>query len=226
MNPPVPDSSTGTVAVVLAAGLGTRMRSALPKVLHPLCGRPMLAYVLDAWASTADGANGRPPVVVYSRRSRPSARPFAGRATPPSRTSRAGTGDAVRAALAVVPDGAGEILVLSGDVPLVTGADLDAILEARRRRTTPRSRLPASTPPTRPSSAGWSAASSGRSSAIVEAKDATADELDGQRDQRRALRVRCRVAAAPDRALDAVGRRPASCTSPTSSGSPARTAGS
>src|SRR3989304_320285 len=37
-----------TVAIVLAAGLGTRMRSRRPKVLHPLCGRPMLAYVLDA----------------------------------------------------------------------------------------------------------------------------------------------------------------------------------
>ena len=49
---------SGTAAVVLAAGLGTRMKSATPKVLHPLCGRPMLAYVLDAWASTEDGAAG------------------------------------------------------------------------------------------------------------------------------------------------------------------------
>ena len=38
----------------MAAGLGTRMHSTLPKVLHPLCGRPMLAYMLDAWATTAD----------------------------------------------------------------------------------------------------------------------------------------------------------------------------
>ena len=35
--------------MILAAGLGTRMRSRVPKVLHPLCGRPMVAYVLDAW---------------------------------------------------------------------------------------------------------------------------------------------------------------------------------
>ena len=65
VNPPDTDA-TEVVAVVLAAGLGTRMRSALPKVLHPLCGRPMLAYVLDAWASTADGGAGPAPVVVYS----------------------------------------------------------------------------------------------------------------------------------------------------------------
>ena len=38
----------GPVAVVLAGGLGTRMRSSLPKLLHPLCGRPMLAYVVEA----------------------------------------------------------------------------------------------------------------------------------------------------------------------------------
>ena len=42
-----------TVAIVLAAGLGTRMKSGTPKVLHELCGRPMLRYVLDAAVGTA-----------------------------------------------------------------------------------------------------------------------------------------------------------------------------
>ena len=51
-----------TVAIVLAAGLGTRMRSRRPKVLHPLCGRPMLAYVVDA----ARAATGTRPLVVTS----------------------------------------------------------------------------------------------------------------------------------------------------------------
>ena len=59
VNPSSPEPSTGTVAVVLAAGLGTRMRSRCPKVLHPLCGRPMLAYVLDAWPAPADGQPAR-----------------------------------------------------------------------------------------------------------------------------------------------------------------------
>ena len=40
--------STATRVIVLAAGKGTRMKSELPKVLHPLCGRPMLSYALDA----------------------------------------------------------------------------------------------------------------------------------------------------------------------------------
>src|SRR6476659_10972272 len=75
MNPPSPKRQASTAAgsnphtsfVVLAAGLGTRMKSALPKVLHPLCGRPMLAYVLDAWdeAAAADVEAPRRPVVVY-----------------------------------------------------------------------------------------------------------------------------------------------------------------
>ncbi len=52
---------------MLAAGLGTRMQSAVPKVLHPLCGRPMLAFVLDAWSESAADEGGAPrPVVVYS----------------------------------------------------------------------------------------------------------------------------------------------------------------
>jgi bifunctional UDP-N-acetylglucosamine pyrophosphorylase/glucosamine-1-phosphate N-acetyltransferase len=48
-------------AVVLAAGLGTRMRSRTPKVLHSICGRPMLAYVLDAAVAATDS---RPLVVI------------------------------------------------------------------------------------------------------------------------------------------------------------------
>jgi bifunctional UDP-N-acetylglucosamine pyrophosphorylase/glucosamine-1-phosphate N-acetyltransferase len=123
---------TGTVAVVLAAGLGTRMRSATPKVLHALCGRPMLAYMLDAWASTADGAGAGQPIIVYSPPVEAITRVFAEQATFALQDEPRGSGDAVRAAMAAVPDDATEILVLNGDVPLVTGGDLEAILEARR----------------------------------------------------------------------------------------------
>src|SRR5262245_46730734 len=74
MNPPRPDSTgspmstqTGrTTAVVLAAGLGTRMKSSVAKVLHPLCGRPMLAFVLDAWDEAAGPEATSRPIVVYS----------------------------------------------------------------------------------------------------------------------------------------------------------------
>ena len=117
---------------MLAAGLGTRMKSSVPKVLHPLCGRPMLAYVLDAWAAAADGATAR-PIVVYSPPVEAIRAPFADRADFAIQAQPRGTGDAVRAALDAVPGDATEILVLSGDVPLVTGTDLEAVLEARRQ---------------------------------------------------------------------------------------------
>ena len=135
MTPPnadVPPSTAGTVAVVMAAGLGTRMHSSVPKVLHPLCGRPMLDYVLDAWASTTDGEAGSSPVIVYSPPVDAIVGAFEGRATFALQAAPNGTGDAVRAALAVVPAEATEVLILSGDVPLVTGGDLEAVLEARR----------------------------------------------------------------------------------------------
>jgi bifunctional UDP-N-acetylglucosamine pyrophosphorylase/glucosamine-1-phosphate N-acetyltransferase len=121
-----------TAAVVLAAGLGTRMKSSVPKVLLPLCGRPMLAYVLDAWAEASAPTMSTRPVVVYSPVVDAIRAPFADRADFALQEQTRGTGDAVRAALDAVPDDASEILVLSGDVPLVTGSDLDAVLDARR----------------------------------------------------------------------------------------------
>jgi bifunctional UDP-N-acetylglucosamine pyrophosphorylase/glucosamine-1-phosphate N-acetyltransferase len=113
------------------------MKSAVPKVLHPLCGRPMLAFVLDAWdavregSATGPGSAGR-PIVVYSPPVEAILEPFADRADFALQDEPLGTGDAVRAALAAVPPDAEEIVVLSGDVPLVSGEDLEAVLLARR----------------------------------------------------------------------------------------------
>ncbi|HEX5148668.1 MAG TPA: bifunctional UDP-N-acetylglucosamine diphosphorylase/glucosamine-1-phosphate N-acetyltransferase GlmU [Candidatus Limnocylindrales bacterium] len=177
MNPPSPSPATGTVAVVLAAGLGTRMRSTTPKVLHPLCGRPMLAYLLDAWAGTAAGA-AAPPIIVYSPPVEAVTDVFADRATFALQEEPRGSGDALRAALAVVPEEATEILVLSGDVPLVTGADLDAILDARRADDA--AIAVASVFAADPARLGRVVRSEfGTVERIVEAKDATPDELEG-----------------------------------------------
>jgi bifunctional UDP-N-acetylglucosamine pyrophosphorylase / glucosamine-1-phosphate N-acetyltransferase len=181
VNPPSPGSNagkTGTVAVVLAAGLGTRMKSAVPKVLHPLCGRPMLAYVLDAWSSTDDGSTGRHPIVVFSPAVAAVIDVFADRAVFALQDEPRGTGDAVSAALAVVPGDAVEILVLSGDVPLVTGADLDAVLEARRQDDA--AIALASVFAADPAHLGRVVRGEfGTVERIVEAKDATPDELAG-----------------------------------------------
>ena len=90
---------TRPVAIVLAGGLGTRMLSARPKVLHELCGRPMLAYVVEA----ARAATGADPIVVVSpataavRDAFPDGVSFALQERPD------GTGDALRAGLAAAP---------------------------------------------------------------------------------------------------------------------------
>ncbi|HYM83466.1 MAG TPA: bifunctional UDP-N-acetylglucosamine diphosphorylase/glucosamine-1-phosphate N-acetyltransferase GlmU [Candidatus Dormibacteraeota bacterium] len=128
MNPPGPGSARRTVAVVLAAGLGTRMRSRTPKVLHPLCGRPMLAYVLDA----ARSATGSDPLVVYSPATEAIVDVFAGLADFVLQQETRGTGDAVAAAMREVPEDAAEVLVVSGDVPRVEDETLLRLLEARR----------------------------------------------------------------------------------------------
>jgi len=125
----LPSTSPGrrTVAVVLAAGLGTRMKSATPKVLHRLCGRPMIEYVLDA----ADTATGSRPIVVFSPATGAVRDAVASRADTALQDEPRGTGDALRAALESLPAEAEEILVLSGDVPLVKADLLEALLEAR-----------------------------------------------------------------------------------------------
>lgn len=164
---------TRPVAVVLAGGLGTRMRSAQPKVLHPLCGRLMLAYVLDA----ARAATGSSPVVVYSpatagvRDAFPEGVVFA-------RQERAdGTGDALRAGLAAVPADSDEVVVLSGDVPLVETHLVAGVLERRREAGAALALV---------SFESWEPGSLGRVirtedgervARIVEAADASPDEL-------------------------------------------------
>jgi bifunctional UDP-N-acetylglucosamine pyrophosphorylase/glucosamine-1-phosphate N-acetyltransferase len=153
------------------------MRSTTPKVLHSLCGRPMLAYMLDAWASTAAGATGQ-PIVVYSPAVEAVAQVFAERAVFALQDSPRGSGDAVRAAMAILPDDATEVLVLNGDVPLVTGADLDAILEARRADDA--AIALASVFAAEPGELGRVVRGEfGTVERIVEAKDATAEELAG-----------------------------------------------
>jgi bifunctional UDP-N-acetylglucosamine pyrophosphorylase/glucosamine-1-phosphate N-acetyltransferase len=184
MNPPSPEPVAGppgtTTAVVLAAGLGTRMRSSLPKVLHPLCGRPMLAFVLDAWeAATAElGEAPSRPIVVTSPAVEAIRPIVAERADFALQDEPRGTGDAVRAALECVPADARELLVLSGDVPLITASDLAAVLAARRDDDA--AMTIATVFAADPAALGRVVRSEfGTVERIVEAKDASEDELEG-----------------------------------------------
>jgi bifunctional UDP-N-acetylglucosamine pyrophosphorylase/glucosamine-1-phosphate N-acetyltransferase len=117
-----------TKAVILAAGLGTRMKSRTPKVLHQICGRPMLAYVIDA----AREATGERPIVVYSPPTEEITRAFAGDADFALQPEPRGTGDALAAALAALPADIEEVVVMSGDAPLVSGATVASLLDTHR----------------------------------------------------------------------------------------------
>src|SRR5688572_866099 len=99
-------------AIVLAAGLGTRMRSETAKHLHPLLGRRMVDWVLEA----ARPLGPDPLVVVASPESRDA---FDGVAVAVQERPL-GTGDAVAAGRASVHGRARRVLVLSGDTPLLT----------------------------------------------------------------------------------------------------------
>jgi bifunctional UDP-N-acetylglucosamine pyrophosphorylase/glucosamine-1-phosphate N-acetyltransferase len=105
------------------------MRSRRPKVLHPLCGRPILAYVLDA----ARAVTSDLPVVVISPATAEVAAQFAGAARFALQDEPRGTADALRAALELVGPDVSELLVLSGDVPLVPAETLRELLALRRR---------------------------------------------------------------------------------------------
>lgn len=176
------EPSSRTAAVVLAAGLGTRMRSRTPKILHPLCGRPMLAYVLDAWdeaLAELDGGDtgATTPVVVYSPMTEAVREVVGQRGRLALQEVPRGTGDAVRAALEKLPKQAKEVLVLSGDVPLVEGDQLVAVVE--QRRLDDAAIALASVFAADPAELGRVVRSEfGSVERIVEARDATEEELD------------------------------------------------
>jgi len=129
-DPPAPDPAVS--AIVLAAGAGTRMRSAVPKVLHPVGGRTLLGHAVHAVAELSPEhlvvvvGHGR-EVVVESvvALAEELARPV----STTVQEQRLGTGHAVRCGLDALPDGlTGPVLVTYGDVPLLRSDTLRALL--------------------------------------------------------------------------------------------------
>ncbi|HUY96859.1 MAG TPA: bifunctional UDP-N-acetylglucosamine diphosphorylase/glucosamine-1-phosphate N-acetyltransferase GlmU [Verrucomicrobiae bacterium] len=110
--------------VILAAGRGTRMRSQLPKVLHPACGLPLIDWVLEA----ARDAGPLPPVVVVAPGAQALRQHLEGRATVVEQPEPRGTGDAVRAARPLLA-GDDPVVVLYGDVPLLRSETVRRLLD-------------------------------------------------------------------------------------------------
>jgi len=112
-------------AVVMAAGLSTRMRSATPKHFHPLLGRRMVDWVLEV----AQELGADPLVVVTS----PQSLELFDGVTLAVQDEPLGTGDAVASARSAFREFDGDVLVLSGDTPLLTADVLGSLLEEHRR---------------------------------------------------------------------------------------------
>lgn len=124
------------VAMVLAAGSGTRMRSARPKPLHLLCGRAMLLHILDAVA----GLEVERAVVVVGHGAERVTKKLIEDGPPAlaidfvEQQVQRGTGDAVMVALTAFPDDddEGDVVVLPGDAPLLSTATLARLVTAHR----------------------------------------------------------------------------------------------
>jgi len=118
-------STRPIAAIVLAAGKGTRMRSAAHKVLHPIAGRPMIEHLL---ASLSELAPAKTVVVVGDLREQLEAA-LAGRAEFAVQEPQLGTGHAVQQAQGALAGFEGDVLVLYGDVPFVRAETMRAMVE-------------------------------------------------------------------------------------------------
>jgi bifunctional UDP-N-acetylglucosamine pyrophosphorylase/glucosamine-1-phosphate N-acetyltransferase len=116
-------------AIIMAAGLGTRMKSKKSKVLHEVCGKPMLQCVVDA----LEPLKLDRIVVVLGSPPGPEFRRIRGRVTWVVQKQKKGTGHAVMQAEKVLSKFQGNVLILSGDVPLITTATLKKLLAVHQK---------------------------------------------------------------------------------------------
>lgn len=124
---------TKSTAVILAAGLGKRMNSALPKVLHPLAGKPMIAYALEA----AKSATSEKPVVVIGNGAEAVQATVGEAACFVRQAEQLGTGHAVLQAEAVLKGQSDLVLVTYSDMPLLRGETLQRLVETQRANSGP-----------------------------------------------------------------------------------------
>jgi bifunctional UDP-N-acetylglucosamine pyrophosphorylase / glucosamine-1-phosphate N-acetyltransferase len=161
--------SSEIAAVVMAGGLGTRMRSSTPKHLHPLLGQRMVDWVIDA----ARGVEPDPLVVVASAESSSA---YGGDGVAVAVQDRPlGTGDAVRSAAGLLHGFDGDVLIVNGDVPALRGDVLRSLVDVHRREQAAATVL--SFEPADPRHYGRIVREGDRLRRIVEAVDASDEEL-------------------------------------------------
>ncbi len=161
----------GLAAVILAAGKGTRMKSKLPKVLHKICGRPMVSYVLDAAAST--GVEKTVVIVGYGAEA--VAREVGEAVEIAYQAEQLGTAHALMQAGPLLKGRGGRLLVLCGDTPLIEATTLSEL--ARRHAEAGAVATVLTTMPKDPTGYGRVIRDNqGRVLKIVEEKDASREE--------------------------------------------------
>ncbi len=156
-------------AIILAAGMGTRMKSARHKVLHPIAGKPMLRHLMDSLASLAPA---RTVVVAGALKEQVEAE-VSGRADVVLQQPQLGTGHAVQQAEAALSGFDGKVLILYGDAPLVPAATMARLLDAL---TDDVAVAVLGFRPADPGAYGRIIASDGQIAKMVEYKDASPDE--------------------------------------------------
>lgn len=119
----------GRSAIVLAAGHGTRMKSATHKVLHPVCGKPMILHILDA----LEEAQFDQVIVVVGQQREQVIDMVGTRADIAVQENQDGTGDAVKAALPHLRATTDSVVVLYGDAPLIRAQTLNNLVAVRER---------------------------------------------------------------------------------------------
>ena len=173
------DVQSGIAAIVLCAGQGTRMKSALPKAAHLLLGKPLSSYplrrALEAGASRAVAVTGHGADQVETAL-RGALGGLMENIAFARQAQQLGTAHAVLSAKDALEGFSGSLFILNGDVPLVTAGTLRALVQAKRDANSPLA-LVTTVPP---SPAGYGRIlrdAHGRMQRIVEHRDATAEEL-------------------------------------------------
>ncbi|HEY8182430.1 MAG TPA: bifunctional UDP-N-acetylglucosamine diphosphorylase/glucosamine-1-phosphate N-acetyltransferase GlmU [Thermoanaerobaculia bacterium] len=115
--------------IIMAAGLGTRMKSRTVKVLHRAAGRPLIDYVVDL----AQQVSGRPPIVVVGHQHEAVEQHLGDRARYALQEKQLGTGHAVQQAMLSLDGKDKRILILSGDVPLTRPETLQHLIDEHER---------------------------------------------------------------------------------------------
>ena len=123
------ESKRSLAVVVLAAGMGTRMKSNKPKVLHTICGKPMISWVSEAIQAVSPDRT----VVVLGNGVESVHQVMPQKTEVVMQDKQLGTGDAVRSAKDALEGFEGDILVMYGDTPLVTGEELQGLLKVHAK---------------------------------------------------------------------------------------------